>query len=108
MKGVQKMSRSYKKNPYATDHKCGTTKDNKSIANRRVRRMVVRMGENMPARLQHRKMTETYDVHDWKERWTKEDAIDFYLNGPHNEFVRNKYPTLKAYLKFWEKCSRRK
>ena len=31
------MSRSYKKNPFVTDHKCGTTKSLKRLANRTFR-----------------------------------------------------------------------
>ena len=43
------MSRSYKKNPYVTDHSQGT-KQMKRIANRTVRRRV-KDDEDMPARL---------------------------------------------------------
>ena len=54
------MSRSYKKNPYVTDKSAGT-KSMKRIANRIVRRRL-KDDEDMPARLQHKKMTESWDI----------------------------------------------
>ena len=57
------MSRSYKKNPCAKDN--GDKKALKQIANRTVRRRV-KMDEDMPARLQHKKMTESWDITDFK------------------------------------------
>ena len=101
------MSRSYKKNPFVTDHKCGTTKDSKRIASRRVRRRV-KEDEDMPARLPHKKMTESWDICDYKWRETREEAINWYLNECQNEYILKRYPTLKSYLNFWEKCHRRK
>ena len=102
------MSRSYKKNPFVTDHKCGTTKDNKRIANRIVRRRVNCLDEDMPARLQHKKMTESWDICDYKWYSTKEEAIEWYLHNCDNDYIKKKYPTLKRYLNYWEKCCRRK
>jgi hypothetical protein len=59
------MSRSYKKNPVGKDN--GDKKSMKQIANRTVRRRV-KMDEDMPARLQHKKMTESWDITDYKTR----------------------------------------
>jgi len=105
------MSRSYKRHPFVTDHHRRTTKENKRLANRMVRRRIADMDEDMPARLQHRKMTESYDICDYKWRMTKQEAIDWYedrlRNGPSNRFLK-RYPTLDAWLKYWDKCHRRK
>lgn len=51
------MSRSYKKNPYVTDHS-PSTKRRKRFANHAVRQRL-KNEEDMPARPQHKKMTET-------------------------------------------------
>lgn len=104
------MSRSYKKNPYVTDHKRRSTKQSKRIANRKVRR---RLGqdEDMPARLHHKKMTESWDICDYKWRMTKEDAIHWYKyhsDSEASDYFLEHYPTLELWLKYWEKCYKRK
>ena len=104
------MSRSYKKNPYVTDHKRNSTKESKRIANRRVRRRL-RQDEDMPARLQHRKMVETWDICDYKWRTSKEEAIVWYkeqVRNKPNGYLAKNYPTVEDYLNYWEKCHRRK
>lgn len=104
------MSRSYKKNPYVTDNRDGK-KDSKRIANRRVRRLVRAMDEDMPARLQHKKMTCSWDICDYRWRMTRQDAIEWYNNEMANDasdYFKKRYPTLEAWLKYWEKCYRRK
>ena len=100
------MSRSYKKNPYVTDHSQGT-KSMKRIANRRVRRRL-KEDEDMPARLKHKKMTESWDICDYKWRTTREQAIQWYLYECDNPYIKKRYPTLESYLNYWEKCHRRK
>ena len=105
------MSRSYKKNPYSTDHTRKSTKNNKQIANRVVRRHVNCMDEDMPARLQHKKMTESWNICDYRWRMTRQDAIDWYNNEMANSasnYFKKRYPTLEAWLKYWDKCYRRK
>ena len=106
------MSRSYKKNPVAKDS--GDKKSMKQIANRTVRRRV-KDDEDMPARLQHKKMTESWDITDFKTRMTREEAIQWYneqLEWQKNKgsltYFLKRYPTLKAWLKYWEKCYVRK
>jgi len=102
------MSRSYKKNPYVTDHKRGVTKQKKSIANRIVRRRIKDADdETMPARLQHKKMTESWDICDYKWRMTRSEAIKWYENEASDHF-KKRYPTLEAWLKYYDKCHRRK
>ena len=102
------MSRSYKKNPVAKDS--GDKKSMKQIANRTVRRRV-KNDEDMPARLQYKKMTESWDITDFKTRMTREEAIQWYNEtvdrNPTTRFMK-KFPTLKAWLKYWEKCYVRK
>ena len=102
------MSRSYKKNPCAKDN--GDKKTMKQIANRTVRRRV-KMDEDMPARLQHKKMTESWDITDYKTRMTRKEAIQWYNElidrYPSDRFMK-RFPTLEAWLKYWDKCYRRK
>lgn len=102
------MSRSYKKNPFVTDHSQGT-KSMKRIANRTVRRRL-KTDEDMPARLQHKKMTESWDICDYKWRMTREDAIEWYNDDSQRKstYFKKHYPTLEAWLKYWDKCYRRK
>ena len=104
------MSRSYKKNPYVTDGYDGDRKQDKRIANRKVRRRI-KDDEDMPARLQHKKMTETWDICDYRWRMTREDAIRWYENEMEHKastYFKKRYPTLEAWLKYWDKCYRRK
>lgn len=104
------MSRSYKKNPYVTDGYGGDRKQNKRIANRRVRRRL-KDGEDLPARLHHKKMTESWDICDYRWRMTREDAIHWYENEMNSQaslYFKKRYPTLEAWLKYWDKCYRRK
>lgn len=102
------MSRSYKKNPYVTEG--GDKKSRKRVANRTVRRRL-KTDEDMPARLQHKKMTESWDICDYKWRMTREDAIEWYhyqMKHQASPYFKKHYPTLEAWLKYWDKCYRRK
>ena len=104
------MSRSYKKNPFVTDGYGGDRKQNKRIANRTVRRRL-KDDEDMPARLPHKKMTESWDICDYRWRMTREDAIHWYENEMEHKasaYFKKRYPTLEAWLKYWDKCYRRK
>lgn len=101
------MSRSYKKNPVVKD---ANDRAMKRLANRTVRRRI-KDDEDMPARLQHKKMTESWMISDYKSRMTREEAIQWYNEivdrNPTTRFMR-RYPTLEAWLKYWEKCYVRK
>ena len=106
------MSRSYKKNPFVTDN--GDTKQNKRLANRAVRRRL-KNEEDIPARLPHKKMTESYNICDYRWRMTREEAIQWYKdqyewqkNKGTLDYFLKRYPTLDAWLKYWDKCCRRK
>ena len=100
------MSRSYKKNPYVTDHKRKSTKQSKRLANRIVRRRV-NQDEDMPARLHHKKMTESWNICDYRWRMTEAEAIEWYNYRSDNEassYFLKHYPTLESWLKYWKKC----
>ena len=101
------MSRSYKKNPVGKD---ANDRAMKRIANRTVRRRI-KDDEDMPARLQHKKMTESWMISDYKSRMTRDEAIQWYENEMEHEassYFKKRYPTLEAWLKYWEKCYVRK
>ena len=103
------MSRSYKKNPFVTDHSQGT-KSMKRIANRVVRRRL-KNEEDIPTRLKPKKMTESWYICDYRWRTTKEEAIVWFKeevqNNPNGYFAIH-FPTVEDYLKYWEKWHRRK
>lgn len=104
------MSRSYKKNPYVTDHTRKTSKKNKRIANHSFRQQVAKL-EDMPARSQHKKMTDSWNICDYRWRMTREEAIQWYENEMKFEasnYFKKRYPTLESWLNYWEKCHRRK
>ena len=105
------MSRSYKKNPYVTDHKRRSTKQSKRIANRKVRRRLY--DEDTLGRIQHKKYTESWDICDYKWRMSREEAIKWYEkrikdDSLRGDYVRRRFPTLESWLNYWEKCYRRK
>ena len=104
------MSRSYKKNPYVTDHKRRGTKQSKRIANRRVRRRL--RDEDTLGRIQHKKYTESWDICDYKWRMSREEAIEWYESKEReyhiSHYFKERYPTLESWLNYWEKCHRRK
>ena len=56
------MSRSYKKSPYVTDHHRKVSKKDKRIANHSFRQKIDEFNEDMPARPQHRKYTESWKL----------------------------------------------
>ena len=74
------MSRSYKKNPVCTDGSPHTTKESKKFANKKVRRH-----EDIPNGSAYKKVSDSYDIHDyifsrtWKE--AKEDLSEQCTNG---------------------------
>lgn len=101
------MSRSFKKNPWFSDHKRKTTKENKQIANRKLRRKVIKF-DCAPSRAYHKRANESYDICDWKGRWTKEEAKQAYANGSLSNYIYNHYPTMQDWLNYWAKCCERK
>ena len=89
------MSRSYKKYPWVTDHKAGTTKNTKKLANKTVRHR-----KNLPSGKAYRKVFESWDICDYKYMWTWEEEDNLYL--------KRRYPTLKSYYRYWLKCTKGK
>lgn len=110
------MSRSYKKSPWSTDGSPRETKKNKRIAASRIRNldpesldMEVLSGKSA----RFKKINgDTYDIHDYKSRWTKEEAIAAFENEKDPTDPRSRhsiYGTLENYLnEVWAKSCKRK
>ena len=96
------MSRSYKKNEICNDGSAGTTKRSKRFANKTVRK-----SEDVPSGGAYKKVSETWDIHDYSIRWTWEEAVKDWEEG-RNSYLKEKYPTLEEYRQYWEKCCKRK
>lgn len=93
------MSRSYKKHPWITDHHVKTSSEMKKFANKKVRHT-----KDLPNGKAFKKVSESYDLCDWRYRWTKQEAIDEYYRSP---FLQEQY-TIKEWLKYWKKMAFRK
>ena len=96
------MSRSFKKHPWVTDHKAGTTRKSKRVANK-----VVRHEEDIPNGKAYKKAHPSYNICYDKGRWTWEDAKASW-EKEENFYLKRRYPTLKAYYRYWLKCSKTK
>lgn len=95
------MSRSYKKFPIC---KGSPSKNMKRFANKKVRH-----AKDLPKKGKaYKKCFESYDISDWCWIWTKEEAIHEYLTAEPDSWIRKLYKTLEDYLKYWEKCVKRK
>ena len=55
----------------------------------------------------YKKISESWEIHDYKNRWTWEEAKAAWERGD-NEYLREHYPTLKAFYRYWLKCCRSK
>ena len=103
------MSRSYKKNPIVTDSS-STTKERKRLANKIFRNKIA-IDEDMSLHPQYKKYSESFDIRDYKSRMTYGEAIDWYMyriNHDKGGYFKKQYPTLESWLKYWEKCYKRK
>ncbi|MBO7079427.1 MAG: hypothetical protein J6W64_06420 [Bacilli bacterium] len=108
------MSRSYRKTPIIKDN--GRSKKSmKRIANSRVRTLV-KNGEDIGNGGYYKKYFESWEIADFVNRWSKEDAIKHYEEMTrdggkkclwYDDFIKE-YPTLESYLNLWEKYMRRK
>ena len=94
------MSRSYKKHPFYTDRPNGA-KFWKRQSNRRIRHYKGDLYNKCYHRLYN-----SWDIHDFKDRWSKEEALVSY---------RTKYSLWKEYknekdflARYWSKFYRRK
>lgn len=97
------MSRSYKKSPVYTDGSRGTTKKAKRIAQKKVRKV-----DDLPMKGNaHKKVSESWTIHDYCNRWTWEEAKEQWERG-ENEYLKKHYSTLKEFYRYWLKCCRSK
>lgn len=109
--GVPFMSRSYKKNPWSTDHKCKTTKNKKRFANQTVRRRLSFLEELPTNHGFSKRMTPMWEICDYKCRETKQEAIDYWTeesNNIHNPHFLDSWPTLNDYMSMWNREHYRK
>lgn len=104
LRGGIGMSRSYKKNPWVTDHTRKTTKEKKRQANKSFRNQIER-DEDMPARPKHKKYTESWEISDYKWRLSKEHFLKLW---EEDEFVHERFPTKEVALRWWYKWYRNK
>lgn len=98
------MSRSYKKNPWVTDHSRKTTKEKKKLANQAFRHKIA-YDEDMPTHPQHKKYTESFNISDYKFMLSKERFLKLW---EEDEYVHNRFPNEKAALRWWYKAYRNK
>ena len=99
------MSRSYRKHPICTDGSPNTTQEMKRFANKKVRKTNF---EELPLKGSgYKKVFETYDIHDWKNRTTKEEWIESYYRERRYYNPQDNY-TLEEWINEWEKEFKRK
>ena len=96
------MSRSYKKHPWVTDDSTPRTKNEKRIANKRVRHKEDTLNGGS-----YKHAYESRAIKDSKYMWTWEEAEEEWENG-NNTHLKRRYPTLKAYYRYWLKCTKGK
>jgi hypothetical protein len=103
------MSRSYRKHGGIVKQQ--NTKGMKRCANQYVRRHANELPRKGRA---YKKLFESWDICDYKWIWTKQDAINewYEANSPSSRYryrwnIASRM-TLEEYLKYWEKCTRRK
>lgn len=102
------MSRSYKKHPWVTDGSPGNTQHSKRIASRRLRRALNNSDELLQGS-KYKRHTCSYDIHDYKNRWTWDEAIKRYEDNLNQyEWFKEEFPTIEEYRKWWEKYYKRK
>ena len=100
------MSNSYKKTPIYKDLPSG--KKGQIQANRTVRRKLKGANE-LPQRKTYKKFYCSWEVHDWVNYWSFEDAKAQYEELQQQDWFKKKYPTEQDFLnKIWYKGYRRK
>ena len=99
------MSRSYKKSPVIKDP---NDKFFKRWANKKVRQLKID-DEPLPKKGKaYKKLFESWIISDYKGIYLKQEAIEEYLEADENSWYKKKFKTLEDYLKYWEKCVKRK
>ena len=97
------MSRSYKKNPIYTDGNAGTTQEQKRLANKKIRHTSF---EDLPlVGKAYRKFFCSYNIHDYVNRWTWQDALDWWHTSERAQEI---YPTERDLYRYWLKICKRK
>lgn len=100
------MSNSYKKTPVYKDLPSG--KKGQIQANRTVRRKLKGANE-LPQRKAYKKFYCSWEIHDWVNYWSLEDAKAQYEELQQQDWFKKKYPTEQDFLnKIWYKGYRRK
>ena len=100
------MSRSYKHTDFVKD---SNKKFMKRFANKKVRH-----SKNVPNGGAYKKVFCSWEISDFKWRWTREEAIEEWYehhrdpDNPRNRWFVKKFETLEKYLIYWEKCTKRK
>jgi len=97
------MSRSYKKHPYYTDGKEGSTTITKRFANKTVRKYKHKLAKGKA----YKRLFCSYDIHDYISRWSWEEAKKEYESDPY-KYLKEEYPSLREFYKFWSKYYKRK
>lgn len=103
------MSRSYKKHPVSTDGRRGRVKE-KRRANK-IFRKYENENDIKQARAQYKKVSCSWDIHDYISRMSYNEAISWYterISDEYSEYFKKSFPTLKSWLNYWEKCYKRK
>lgn len=101
------MSRSYRKHPILKDGG-KSSKKNKQIANRKVRRIINRNIDFTLKGNDHKKVYESWDINDYVSCFTEKEAINYYYEMVSSDkywdaWFKEKYPTLGDYLKRYRK-----
>lgn len=101
------MSRSYKHTPIVKDGG-KSSKKNKQLANRKVRRIINRNIDIILKGNDHKKVVETWDINDYVTRFTEKEAIEVYYrtissNNYYDRWFKEEYPTLEDWLKKYRK-----
>ena len=103
------MSRSRKKSHWIVDHHAKTSKEQKRIANKKLRQ-----DKNFDINgSAYKKRTESWDICDFRWAWTKKEAIKEWYDeeAPHyNRFAwrHARFSSLEEWLNYWAKCVQRK
>ena len=101
------MSRSYKKNPWVTDHHRKSTKISKKFANKYFRNQI-KSDKHMSNKPNHKKYYCSWDICDFRWMWTEKEAREDYENGKLSRYIYKQYPTIEDWLNYWAKCCKRK
>lgn len=98
------MSRSYKKYPVVKDCR-RSSKQNKKIANRCVRRKLKGEYYIYYPKGAYRKIYNSWDIHDWIFHETLKEFLHHWQNSP---WLQREFKTRKAAENYWYKIYKRK